>query len=131
MSKLTTVVFCLVVSLYAHAQNQVSGKVVDELGFPVASASITLEGTEEVVYSDLKGMFSLDSEKDFYWKIEIASQGYETESFYILEGGNAGIVTLNFAIDLDDLLNDEPKSDSKAPKTDTAKNKEAINLEKP
>ena len=104
MHKPILVPLFIICGLFAHAQNKVTGKVVDELGFPIASASIVLEDTKTEVYTDFDGIFTLVSEKDFYWKVTIASKGYAPETFYVLEGGNAGSITLSLDIDLKDLM---------------------------
>lgn len=98
--------------LCTYAQNEVRGKVVDELGFPVANATITLKGTNTVTHSNFQGLFKIQSTQPFYWKMDIAAAGFLKESFYILEGGNAGNVMLTYALNLEAIL-EEDKTDDK------------------
>ena len=99
--------FMLVLGLipcFGFGQNQIRGKIVDELGFPIYRASIQLHATDSVVYTDFDGSFSLSSEKDFHWKINIQSQGYQTETFFVLEGGSTGAIVLEYDMDMKAIL---------------------------
>lgn len=90
--------------IFGQAQNTVTGKIVDELGLPIYSAAISLDSSENVVYTNFDGNFTLTSEKDFHWKITISSAGYKTESFFVLDGGNAGEIVLEYGDELRELL---------------------------
>ena len=95
--------FCSI-PCFGFGQNQIRGKIVDELGFPIYRASIQLHATDSVVYTDFDGSFSLISEKDFHWKINIQSQGYQTETFFVLEGGSTGAIVLEYDMDMKAIL---------------------------
>jgi len=97
------------------SQNKVTGTVVDELGFPLYKASISLNDTEEVVFTDYEGNFTLESPKKFHWKVTVASQGFEPEIFFVLDGGSMETITLKFDLGLRELLEDE--HEKKEPKT--------------
>lgn len=99
-----TVLLLAFAALYGQAQNTVTGKIVDELGLPIYMAGISLDASETVVYTDYDGNFTLSSEKDFHWKINISSAGYKTESFFVLDGGNAGEIILQYGDELRELL---------------------------
>ena len=90
--------------IFGQAQNTVTGKIVDELGLPIYKAGISLDTSDTVVYTDYDGYFTLNSPKDFHWKITISSAGYESESFFVLEGGNAGEIILRYGEELRELL---------------------------
>ncbi|MEM1257329.1 MAG: carboxypeptidase-like regulatory domain-containing protein [Bacteroidota bacterium] len=104
MRILTIVLALAFAPILGQAQNTVTGKIVDELGLPIYMAGITLDATKDVVYTNYDGNFTLSSEKDFHWKITISSVGYKTESFFVLDGGNAGEIMLEYGDELRELL---------------------------
>ncbi|MET1260192.1 hypothetical protein ABV409_12655 [Flagellimonas sp. DF-77] len=111
MRILTTVFLLVVVPMATVAQQKVSGRIVDELGLPVYRATIELDQTKEVTYSDFEGMFELVSAKNFHWKINIASSGYKPETYFVLEGGNAGDVILEYGDGLIEVLHETDATD--------------------
>ena len=104
MRILTIVLVLAFAPIYGQAQNTVTGKIVDELGLPIYMAGISLDSSETVVYTDYDGNFTLSSTKDFHWKINISSAGYKSESFFVLDGGSAGEITLQYGDELRELL---------------------------
>ncbi|MEO0572400.1 MAG: carboxypeptidase-like regulatory domain-containing protein [Bacteroidota bacterium] len=104
MRILTIVLIMALAPIFGQAQNTVTGKIVDELGLPIYMAGISLETSEIIVYTDYDGNFTLSSEKDFHWKITISSAGYKPESFFVLDGGNAGEIILQYGDELRELL---------------------------
>ena len=96
--------------IFGQAQNTVTGKIVDELGLPIYSAAISLDSSENIVYTNFDGNFTLTSKKDFHWKITISSAGYKPESFFVLDGGNAGEIVLEYGDELRELLVSEQES---------------------
>lgn len=101
------VTFMLVLSLtpyFGIGQNRITGRVVDELGFPVYRASVALQATDSITYTDFDGSFTLSSNKDFHWKININSKGYKPESYFVLNGGNTGDIVLKYTTDIEKLL---------------------------
>ena len=96
--------------IFGQAQNTITGKIVDELGLPIYVAAISLDAAEIVVHTDYDGNFTLTSEKDFHWKINISSAGYKPESFFVLDGGNAGEIILQYGDELRELLISEQSS---------------------
>ena len=90
--------------LFGMGQNVVTGKIIDELGLPIYLATIEINETNEVAYTDFDGNFSIANEKDFHWKITISSKGYKTESFFVLSGGSAGEIVLQYDEELKKLL---------------------------
>lgn len=77
---------------------------MDELGLPVNKAKITMEDSSTEIFTDYQGVFSITSETDFYWKIKISCEGFLTETYYVLDGGNAGNIILAYDIDINSLL---------------------------
>mgnify|MGYP001793095295 CR=1 FL=1 len=104
MRIIPTMLLLAFAALYTQAQHTVTGKIVDELGLPIYRAAITLEIAENTVYTDFDGNFTLTSEKKFHWKINITSAGYQQESFFVLDGGNAGEIILQYGDELRELL---------------------------
>lgn len=89
---------------FGHTQNTISGQVTDELGLPIYLASIGIASTEDIVYTNAEGRFSLTSEKDFHWKINVSSAGYKTESFFVLSGGDTQSLVLEYNEEMKKLL---------------------------
>ncbi len=89
---------------FSYGQNTISGTVIDELGLPIYLASVELEQTDEVTYTDYNGSFSLTSKKNFHWKIRISSKGYKTESFFVLDGGSTESILLEYDAEMKKLL---------------------------
>jgi len=86
------------------SQNSISGIVVDELGLPIYAASIAIQGTETITYTDVDGKFTLTSDKKFHWKINIASKGYQGESFFVLDGGKTEPIVLKYDAQMRQLI---------------------------
>ena len=108
MRNLTFVLIWTVIPFLGFSQNGITGKVVDELGLPIYLASVTLEQTGDIVYTDFEGNFSLISATEFHWKISIASAGYQTESFFVLSGGHTGDLVLDYSVEMNELLENDP-----------------------
>jgi len=107
LTMMRIVTYMLVLSIvpyFGFAQNKITGKIVDQLGFPVYRASVEIHTTDSITYTDYDGSFSLSSEKDFHWKINIKSKGYKPESFFVLTGGNTGNIVLEYDPDIKKLL---------------------------
>lgn len=104
MRTLTIVLLLAFAPLFGQAQNTVTGTIVDELGLPIYLASISLDSSEEQVYTDYDGNFALVADKDFHWKITITATGYEKESFFVLSGGSSGDIVLSYNAEMRALL---------------------------
>lgn len=104
MRILTIVLLWTFVPFFGQAQNTVTGKIVDELGLPIYLASVQIGEGDDLVYTDYDGNFTISSDKDFHWKINIRSTGYKSESFFVLDGGNAGNIVLEYGEELKLLL---------------------------
>ncbi len=96
MRKVTFTLILFAIPILGIGQNVVTGKIIDELGLPIYRASIEINSTDTKVYTNFDGVFSLESDKEFHWKINISSQGYKTESFFVLSGGSAGEIVLEY-----------------------------------
>ncbi|WP_350293512.1 carboxypeptidase-like regulatory domain-containing protein [uncultured Croceitalea sp.] len=109
MHKLTLVLLLAFFSAFGYSQNTVTGKIVDELGLPIYLASVEIDQTGEVVYTDYDGNFSLTSKKGFHWKINITSTGYKPESFFVLSNGKTESLMLEYNEKMKKLLNENSK----------------------
>jgi len=99
-----TILIMLAMAPVATGQNTVSGRVVDELGLPIYRASIEIDQTDQIVYSDYDGLFKITSPKAFHWKINITSKGFKPETYFVLDGGNAGDIVLEYGEALKKLM---------------------------
>lgn len=98
------VLILFAIPFLGHAQNTIHGQVTDELGLPIFRASISITASEDITYTNSEGQFSLTSEKDFHWKINVASAGYKTESFFVLSGGDTQSIVLEYNEEMKKLL---------------------------
>ena len=101
---------------FCFSQNKVSGRIVDELGFPLYKASIAIADSEDVTYTDFDGNFTLESSKKFYWKILIDSEGFEPEIFFVLDGGSMQTIQLKFDMNLDAFISKNELAKKNKPK---------------
>jgi hypothetical protein len=104
MHKLTIVLLLTLIPLFGVSQNTVSGKIVDELGLPIYMASVEIDQTDDITYTDNDGAFTLISNKAFHWKINIKSKGYKAESFFVLDGGKTSPLILEYDEEMKKLL---------------------------
>ncbi|MEM9869056.1 MAG: carboxypeptidase-like regulatory domain-containing protein [Bacteroidota bacterium] len=95
---------CCSISFFGFGQNVVTGKIIDELGLPIYLAMVEINSTDIVTYTDFDGVFSLESNRNFHWKINISSKGYKTESFFVLSGGSAGEIILEYNEEMKKIL---------------------------
>lgn len=92
------------VPIFGIGQHTISGKIVDELGLPVYLASVQIEETETITYTDFDGSFTLKSDRKFHWKIKINSQGYKPETYFVLSGGRTGDIVIEYDDAMRELL---------------------------
>ncbi|PRX53882.1 carboxypeptidase-like regulatory domain-containing protein [Flagellimonas meridianipacifica] len=104
MRKGTFTLILFAIPIFGFSQNTVTGKIIDELGLPIYLATVEINSTEDTAYTDFDGVFTIESEKDFHWKINISSKGYKTESFFVLSGGSAGEIVLEYNEEMRKLL---------------------------
>lgn len=66
----------MVFGLISYAQNTIKGKVVDQDGNPVPNANVVIVGIAEGAIADFDGNFTLETSKDFPFKVRASSLGY-------------------------------------------------------
>ncbi|WP_435623129.1 carboxypeptidase-like regulatory domain-containing protein [Flagellimonas sp.] len=104
MRKVTFTLLLFAIPIFGISQNVVTGKIIDELGLPIYLAMVEINSTDNKVYTNFDGVFTIESEKEFHWKINISSKGYKTESFFVLSGGSAGEIVLEYNEEMRRLL---------------------------
>ena len=104
MRKVTFTLLLFAIPIFGLSQNVVTGKIIDELGLPIYLAMVEINSTDHKVYTNFDGVFTIESEKEFHWKINISSKGYKTESFFVLSGGSAGEIVLEYNEEMKRLL---------------------------
>ena len=104
MRKVTFTLLLFAIPIFGLSQNVVTGKIIDELGLPIYLAMVEINSTDNKVYTNFDGVFTIESEKEFHWKINISSKGYKTESFFVLSGGSAGEIVLEYNEEMRRLL---------------------------
>lgn len=92
------------IPFFGISQNTISGKVVDELGLPIYMASVEIDQTDDITYTNYEGEFTLTSKKDFHWKVNIKSKGYKSESFFVLGGGKTESLMLEYDAEMQSIL---------------------------
>ncbi|MEN1783640.1 MAG: carboxypeptidase-like regulatory domain-containing protein [Bacteroidota bacterium] len=93
-----------------QAQHRVTGKIVDELGLPIYLAAITMEGYESPIYTNYDGEFEVQSDQNFHWKLTVSHEGYKPASLFVLSGGHAGEIVMEYNAAMNAILNETSKS---------------------
>ena len=73
----------LLASLQAMAQQKLSGRVIDEDGYPVSYASVQYKGHQIAVSSDSEGKFTI--EKHDGWMLTVSALSYKTQTVKVDE----------------------------------------------
>lgn len=112
MHKVTIVLLLTLIPLFGASQNTVSGKIVDELGLPIYMASVEIDKSEDITYTNYEGAFTLTSTKNFHWKITVRSKGYKTASYFVLDGGKTTELVLEYDEEMKKLLEGNSGNDT-------------------
>lgn len=99
MRSISIFLLSMLISVVAIAGNgKISGKVTDEKGMPVTSATLVVKGTGNGTVTDIDGLFTL-SEAPGTYTIEIRYTGYKTKEVDDVTVTDGGVATLNIAIE--------------------------------
>ena len=80
---LSSLTFLLATFLMVNAQtNTVTGKVTDGID-TLFGVNVIIQGTNTGVITDNNGEFSISSDKDLPWILEISSIGYTSQSIMV------------------------------------------------
>lgn len=92
--------FSLFFVQYSYAQLTVGvyGKVTDELGSPIAGASVYLDGTQKGAQTDFEGNFSITEVSPDSYNLIVSYIGYETQTKYNIIVKSKGTPSYNFVL---------------------------------
>lgn len=68
-------------TLQAVAQEQLTGRIMDEDGYPVSHASVQYKGHKIAAMSDDEGKFSIERHNG--WTLSVSALSYKTQNFKI------------------------------------------------
>jgi iron complex outermembrane receptor protein len=95
----------LIMAQYINGQNRLSGRVVNEDGELLMSASVFLHGTEHAAATDEDGEFVLDNVPTNEYKLKVTYLGYKThtENVYIDESFELEVVMQGTLFQVDEI----------------------------
>ncbi len=100
MNKILLILLLILQSLRINAQNQITGKVLDEQNLPIPGASVFLPDLNKGTLTDSLGRFIMENLPMNKVKIQVAFMGYNTEikTITVKEGGNPVEIRLTIAV---------------------------------
>ena len=101
---LSSLTFLLATFFMVNAQtNTVTGKVTDGID-ALLGVNVVIQGTSTDAITDENGVFTISSDKDLPWTLEISSLGYSIESLIVKSTNQLISLTLNTGDDLDEIV---------------------------
>ena len=94
MKKVTLFSFLMLVSLYAHAQRSISGKVLDSNGDGLSGVNISIIGTSLGVSTDSRGNFRLQTDQSTPFSLRFQYLGYQTKTISVTDNDQSLTITL-------------------------------------
>ncbi|MCE2612187.1 TonB-dependent receptor [Flavobacteriaceae bacterium D16] len=98
MLPLLLVMALTVEAMQAQATATVTGKVVDELGVPLAGASVFLEGTNSGAQADIDGNYSIANVQPGSYNLIASYLGYQSQTKYNIIVRSKGTPAYNFVL---------------------------------
>lgn len=92
------VVFVFAQSINAQISTSLFGKVQDELGDPIAGASVFLQGTERGAQSDFDGKYEISNVTPGSYNLIVSYLGYESQTRYNIIVRSKGSPEYNFVL---------------------------------
>ncbi|MDW3192780.1 MAG: TonB-dependent receptor [Cytophagales bacterium] len=92
------VMFCCLVSMSAHAQGTISGRITDENGEGLPGVTIRVQGTSTGTSTDIDGNFNVTAASDAV--LEISSIGFRSESIAV---NGRTIINVTMEVDVEEL----------------------------
>jgi hypothetical protein len=90
---------------YAHSQTTVSGSVSDsETQEPLPSANVVIQGTNEGTFSDFDGNFTLETDIEPPFSLEISSVGFAVQIIEVTSSNQSVNAQLNFGQNLQEII---------------------------
>ena len=68
---------------FVQSQNIVTGIITDEESTPLPSVNIVVAGTTEGTFTDFDGNFTLKTNQDFPFEIEVSSVGFGLQTITV------------------------------------------------
>jgi outer membrane receptor protein involved in Fe transport len=101
---LSSLTFLLATFFMVNAQtNTVTGKVTDGID-ALLGVNVVIQGTSTGAITDENGVFTISSDKDLPWTLEISSLGYSIESLIVKSTNQLISITLSTGDDLDEIV---------------------------
>ena len=95
---LSATLFLAAQSLYAQVNTEIYGEVVDELGEPIAGASVFLEGTQQGTQTDFDGNYEISGVAPGSYNLIVSYLGYQAQTKYNIIVRSKGTPTYNFTL---------------------------------
>ena len=100
---LSSLTFFLATFFMVNAQtNTVTGKVTDGIS-PLFGINITIQGTTTASITDNNGVFTISSDLDLPWTLEISSLGFATQTKSVVSTNQLISVDLQYGEELDEV----------------------------
>jgi len=99
------IILMLLLSLYSHSQNRISGTITDTGRLPLAGATVYLPELNKGTYSDINGFYELIDLPDGRIKVLFSYMGYTTQIQPVLLEGNP--LVLNVVLETTTLRTEE------------------------
>jgi len=101
---LSSLVFMLATFMMVNAQTKtVKGKVTDGVD-ELYGVNVIIQGTTTGVITDDDGNFTISSEKDFPWTLEISSLGFEAQTYQVKSENQVIQLSLSTGEALDEVV---------------------------
>lgn len=89
---------------FVQAQNIISGIITDEESTPLPSVNIVVAGTTEGTFTDFDGNFTLKTNQDFPFEIEISSVGFGLQKVTVSSADQEINVQLTVGQNLEEII---------------------------
>ena len=101
---LSSLIFLLATFFMVNAQtNTVTGKVTDGVD-ALSSVNVIIQGTNTGVSTDDNGVFTLSSDKDLPWTLEISSIGFQGQNLVVNSTSQVISISLSSGEELDEVV---------------------------
>ena len=101
---LSSLIFLLATFFMVNAQtNTVTGKVTDGVD-ALSSVNVIIQGTNTGVSTDDNGVFTLSSDKDLPWTLEISSLGFQGQNLIVNSTSQVISISLSSGEELDEVV---------------------------
>jgi len=85
MKEFYLLLFVLCASIFCYGQNTISGTITDESDEKLIGATIQIENSVNGTVTDINGLFSMKSSKDFPYNLIVSYTGYEVRKIELTE----------------------------------------------